>query len=102
MKTYQTMLNGELQPVQNQMEVLNPATGETIGYAALSSTSEVEAAIQSAKQAQTHWAAKSDDERKSLMMQVADVLAENTEYLAEWITNEQGKPLAGPGSMFEM
>ncbi|MEO1628865.1 MAG: aldehyde dehydrogenase family protein, partial [Bacteroidota bacterium] len=52
--------------------------------------------------AQPAWAAKSDEERKEILQKVAQVLSENTEYLAKWITQEQGKPMAGPGSMFEM
>jgi hypothetical protein len=41
-------------------------------------------------------------------MQVAEVIKGNSEYLAEWVTREQGKPLGGvgpdqvPGSRFEL
>lgn len=102
MKTYQTMFGGELQPVGSRIEVFNPANGEIIGLAARSSAEEVEAAVQSAKHAQSGWADMADQERKQLLMQVAQVLTDNTDYLASWITKEQGKPLAGPGSLFEM
>jgi len=68
----------------------------------MSNKDHVSQAVAAAKAAQPSWAAKSDEERKSTMNKVADILAENTAYLAKWITEEQGKPMAGPGSMFEM
>jgi len=82
--------------------VKNPATGALLGYAPISSDAQVKEAVAGAKAAQPAWAAKSDEDRKALLMQVSQVLVDNTDYLAKWITQEQGKPLAGPGSMFEM
>jgi len=84
------------------LEVKNPATGEVLGNAPVSDKSQVESAVTAARAAQPAWAAKSDDDRKAIIMQVAKVLTDNTPYLAEWITKEQGKAMAGPGSMFEM
>lgn len=91
-----------INPIQNTFEVKNPATGELIGHAPISSTVEIAETIAQAKKTQPSWAAKSDKERKELMMKVANILTENSEFLANWITKEQGKPLAGPGSLFEM
>lgn len=102
MGTYKFMIDGKLIDSEKSFEVRNPATGEVIGSAAVSSPADVENAVQSAKKAQRSWAAKSDEERKKILMDVAQVLNDNAAYLAEWITKEQGKPLAGPGSMFEM
>ncbi|MEM7514165.1 MAG: aldehyde dehydrogenase family protein, partial [Bacteroidota bacterium] len=102
MKTYECMINGELISSEKTWEVKNPATGEPIGYAPISTTEDIQKAVSAAKEAQPAWAAKSDGERKEILMKVSQVLADNTPYLAEWITKEQGKPMAGPGSMFEM
>jgi acyl-CoA reductase-like NAD-dependent aldehyde dehydrogenase len=102
MATFKFMIDGLPVDSGKSFEVKNPATGEVIGSAAISSPDDVERAVQSAKKAQVSWAAKGDDERKKIMMDVAQVLADNSAYLAEWITKEQGKPLAGPGSLFEM
>ncbi|MEM9936686.1 MAG: aldehyde dehydrogenase family protein, partial [Bacteroidota bacterium] len=102
MKTYEFMINGELHSSDNTWTVKNPATGEPIGYAPVSTAEDIQKAVSSAKEAQPAWAAKSDEERKEILMKVAQVLVDNTPYLAEWITKEQGKPMAGPGSMFEM
>lgn len=83
-------------------EVLNPATGETIATAPASTASQVEQAIQAALKAQPAWAALPDEERKTYLRKAADTLAANSEALARLITQEQGKPLGGPGSGFEM
>ncbi|RFN57800.1 aldehyde dehydrogenase family protein [Marixanthomonas ophiurae] len=102
MKNYSFTINGEAISTENVFDVKNPATGTLLGYASNATKDHVEAAIDAAKVAQPAWAAKSDTERKNVLMQVAQVLTDNTDYLAKWITQEQGKPLAGPGSMFEM
>ena len=102
MNTYPFMIDGSPVTSSRTFEVKNPATGESLGHASISEKSHVEAAVAAAKAAQPAWAAQSDDERKAILMQVAQVLTDHTDYLAKWITQEQGKPLAGPGSMFEM
>ena len=102
MKTYNVIINGELKSSSNTFEVKNPATDEIIGYAPISNEEEIKEAVDTAKAVQKKWAAKSDDYRKSKIMEVAKVLEDNTDYLAQWITKEQGKAMAGPGAMFEM
>lgn len=102
MKNYSFTIDGEAVATSNTFEVKNPATGEIIGHAPIAAKEHVDAAVAAAKAAQPAWAAKSDEERKATLMKVAQVLTENTDYLAKWITQEQGKPMAGPGSMFEM
>ncbi|MGD1846761.1 MAG: aldehyde dehydrogenase family protein [Salibacteraceae bacterium] len=102
MREYSFMVNGKQVSSSQTFEIKNPATGASLGHAPISSANDVAEAVAAAKAAQPGWAAKSDEERKGLLMQVAQVLTEHTEYLAQWITQEQGKPMAGPGSMFEM
>lgn len=102
MKKYETMINGKLIESTEHFEVRNPANNEVIGLAPISTSKEIELAVNSAKAAQVDWASRPNTERKELLLDVAGVLEENSEYLAKLITIEQGKPLAGPGSMFEM
>ena len=102
MNKYSFTIDGKDVSSTNTFEVKNPATGELLGHAPISTEAQVKEAIASAKRAQPGWAAKSDEERKAILIQVAQVLTDNTEYLAKWITQEQGKPMAGPGAMFEM
>lgn len=81
---------------------LNPSTLEVIGEVANTSVEEIEAKIEKAKKAQKLWSARPDEERKQILLKVAEALQSNSKYLAEWITREQGKPLSGPGANFEM
>ena len=96
------MINGELVSSANTFEVKNPATGEVIGHAPISTASDVEAAVSAARAAQPAWAAKTDKERVDILMQLLGVFTENKEYLAHWVVKEQGKPLGGPHAMFEI
>lgn len=81
---------------------LNPSTLEVIGEVANTSVEEIEVKIEKAKKAQKLWSARPDEERKQILLKVAEALQSNSKYLAEWITREQGKPLSGPGANFEM
>jgi acyl-CoA reductase-like NAD-dependent aldehyde dehydrogenase len=108
MQTFANTVNGQQVVAAGTFESKNPATGETIGLVPQSSRQQVLDAIASAKAAQPAWAALPDERRRELLMKVADVLKENADYLAQWVTREQGKPLGGigpgqvPGSRFEL
>ncbi|MDE2371496.1 MAG: aldehyde dehydrogenase family protein [Burkholderiales bacterium] len=108
MKTFDNTVNGAAVRSNRTFESKNPATGEAIGLVPHSSADEVARAVAAARAAQPAWAARPDAERKALMMQVAEVIKANADYLANWVTREQGKPLGGvgpdqvPGSRFEL
>jgi acyl-CoA reductase-like NAD-dependent aldehyde dehydrogenase len=103
MQSFQLIIDGKsVAGDEASFEIRNPATFEPLGLAPTSSLAQVNAAVAAAKAAQPAWAALPDATRKDYLNKVAEVLTSNTAYLAKWITQEQGKPLAGPGSMFEM
>lgn len=108
METFNNVVNAQAVSSAELFESRNPATDEILGTVPKSSADEVNRAVAAAKAAQPEWAARSDEERKALVHRVADVLEENSEYLATWVTREQGKPLGGvgsgqiPGSRFEI
>lgn len=102
MQTYSNTVSGKLVEATDHQEIFNPATGASLGLAPLSQESDVDVAVEAARRAQKDWSLVSDQERRALVSRVAQVLEENAEYLAELITREQGKPLSGPGSRFEM
>lgn len=102
MQKYQNVVNGELaEPVESH-KIFNPANGDLLGLAPISTEDEVAQAVSAARDAQPAWARRSDKERAEITARIAKVLEENSEYLANLITREQGKPLSGPGSRFEM
>ena len=102
MQTYTNSVNGQPVATADHQEILNPATGGPIGLAPISTESDVNFAVSAARKAQLDWARVSDQERRDTVARVAQVLEENSEYLAGLITREQGKPLSGPGSRFEV
>lgn len=102
MQLYRNFVDGMLIESSDSEEIFNPANKESLGYSAISSAQEVDYAVAAAVAAQKSWAKRGDVERAQLVSQVAQVLQENSEYLAQLITQEQGKPLAGLGSRFEM
>jgi acyl-CoA reductase-like NAD-dependent aldehyde dehydrogenase len=107
MKTYLNTVDGAAVGADKTFDSINPATGEVLGRAPVSTRAQVAEAIAAARRAQPAWAARPDAERKALMMRVAEVIKANAATLAEWVTREQGKPLGGvgpdqvPGARFE-
>ncbi len=100
---YTLSINGENIPGDNgSFAIYNPANQDLLGLAPKSTPAQVELAVAAARTAQPAWAALDDATRKGYIKRVAEVLSQQSHYLAEWITREQGKPLAGPGSLFEM
>lgn len=102
MQTFSNLVNGKPVEATDHQEIFNPATRDSLGLAPLSSEQDVNDAVSAARIAQSDWARVSDQERQETVTRVAQVLEENSAYLAELITREQGKPLSGPGSRFEM
>ncbi len=76
------------------MDVTNPATGEVIGTIPLCGEGETRRAIDAAATAFPAWAARTAADRAGLLHQLAVLIRENGEALAELLTLEQGKPLA--------
>lgn len=83
-------------------EVRNPATDEVIGKRPIEPLSAVDAAVAAARAAQPGWAKLGETERIALLLQVADRIDAAKDRLAEWIVNEQGKPMAGAGAPVEV
>ncbi|WP_030071978.1 aldehyde dehydrogenase family protein [Halomonas alkaliantarctica] len=102
MQTYHNTVSGKQTEAADHQEIFNPATGDSLGLAPLNSQHDVNVAVEAARMAQGAWARVSDQERREIVANVAQVLEENSEYLAGLVTQEQGKPLSGPGSRFEM
>lgn len=83
-------------------EILDPATGDVVGLAAVANEANLAAAVAAAGEAFTAWSGTDDDTRQIACHAIANVLEENTGELAELVTREQGKPLKGMGSEFEI
>src|SRR5689334_20917592 len=76
------------------MEVLNPATGETIAEVPACTAADVDAAVEAAGTALPEWLEATPAERAELLLKLADVVDENAEELAEIESRNVGKPLS--------
>jgi betaine-aldehyde dehydrogenase len=82
-----------VEPVEGQTEeVVNPATGETIAEAPLSSKPDVDAAVEAAKDAFEGWAATPPGERARALLRMADLIEERGEEIADLEAADAGKP----------
>jgi betaine-aldehyde dehydrogenase len=93
-RTLKNMVDGKfVAPVDGKREdVVNPATGEVIAKAPLSSKRDVDTAVKAAKQAFETWGATTPAERSALLLKLADGIEERAEELADLESADAGKP----------
>jgi acyl-CoA reductase-like NAD-dependent aldehyde dehydrogenase len=75
------------------LDVLNPATGETISQVPNMSADEVDEVVARAKKALPEWLDATPKERSELLLKLADVIDDNAEELAQIESRNVGKPL---------
>jgi aldehyde dehydrogenase (NAD+) len=93
MVDYPLLIGGKLVHGDYALEVVNPATGSVFTTVTRASSQQLEAAIQSAKAAQPHWAAQSLEARRDAVLKLADYISDHIEETARTLVQEQGKPL---------
>lgn len=82
--------------------VINPSTGAVAGHAPNMTGADLDTAVASAKAAFETWSLKSDKELQAACAAVTAKIEEHSAELAELVTLEQGKPLNGLGSRWEI
>src|SRR6266567_4668408 len=93
--TYKTFIGGDFVDAASgeTMEVINPATGETIAEVPSCGAEDVDRAVEGAKKALPAWLDTTPKERSELLHKLADVLEENAEELAQLESRNVGNPL---------
>jgi 1-pyrroline dehydrogenase len=76
------------------MEVLNPATGETIAEVPRGTQADVDRAVEAAKQVLPEWLETTPGERAEVLLKLADVIDDNAEELAQLESLNVGKPMS--------
>jgi acyl-CoA reductase-like NAD-dependent aldehyde dehydrogenase len=79
---------------QQEIEVVNPATEETVANVPAGSTDDVDLAVAPPKRAFRDWSATDVEQRASILAEAADLIHDNAKALAQTLTSEQGKPVA--------
>ncbi len=94
--TYENFVGGEwVGAVEGEtMEVLNPATGETIAEVPRGTQADVDRAVEAAKKALPEWLETTPAERAEILLKLADLVDENAEELAQLESVNTGKPIA--------
>src|SRR5438067_1749871 len=92
---YQILIGGELADAVSgeTMEVIAPATGETIAEVPRCGAEDVDRAVEAAEAALPDWLDKTPKDRSELLHKLADVLDEHAEELAQLESVNVGKPL---------
>ncbi|MEM7279259.1 MAG: aldehyde dehydrogenase family protein, partial [Pseudomonadota bacterium] len=100
---YRMSIGGKSVATDDYQNILNPADlSEVVGQVPMGTEAHLNSAIAAAQTAYSSWRHSSDAERSEACQTIAEVATENAEELALLLTREQGKPLNGMGSRFEM
>jgi betaine-aldehyde dehydrogenase len=93
--TLRNFIDGEhADPAQGRHEpVLNPATGEQIAKAPLSTKEDVDRAVAAARRAFDGWAGMTPGERSLALLRIADAVEAHGDELAELEAVDAGKPI---------
>jgi betaine-aldehyde dehydrogenase len=90
----QNMIGGKfVPPAEGKTEdVVNPANGEVIAHAPLSTEKDVDKAVKAARKAFESWAVTTPAQRQELLLKLADGFQERAEEITDWETKDAGKP----------
>jgi betaine-aldehyde dehydrogenase len=93
--TLKNFIDGEfVDPADGQTEpILNPATGEAIAEAPMSSPADVDRAVKAARTAWEGWATTTPGERALALLKLADAIEEHADELSELESDNAGKPI---------
>jgi betaine-aldehyde dehydrogenase len=90
----QNMIGGEfVAPAEGKTEdILNPANGEVIAHAPISTKADVDRAVKAARKAFESWSVTTPAQRQELMLKLADGFQERADEITDWETKDAGKP----------
>lgn len=102
MSGYTLLINGKRLTTEEHFDVLNPATGSAFAQSPSATKTQLDLAVSAARSAFKSWSKVSNNERKAACHRIADIIEANAAELAKLLTQEQGKPLKGAGSEYEV
>ena len=102
MKPFALIVDGKSVEAVRHREVRNPATGDVVGLMPLATAADLDMAVRAATNAFESWKSVPGAERADACRRIAAAIEHNSEELATLLTLEQGKPLGGLGSRFEI
>lgn len=94
MSSYKLLIDGKLVDGSSTLDVINPATEEVLAQCPRASQEQAEQAVQAAHKAFSAWKRVPLEERRGMILKLADAVNKNAAEIAKIMTQEQGKPLA--------
>ena len=102
MSDYGLIINGDKIVTEKTFAVKNPANEEVVANCPIATKDHLNSAVKAASEAFITWSKVSDDDRAAVCGKISSAIASHSEELAKLLTQEQGKPLEGAGSRFEL
>ncbi|WP_339671034.1 aldehyde dehydrogenase family protein [Dasania marina] len=102
MRKYDATIGGLKADCTEWRGVTNPATEELVGEYPVCTQGQLDQAVAAANEAFKTWSKTPDKTRVDALNAMADFVEANADELANLLTQEQGKPLKGVGSEFEL
>lgn len=91
---FQNTINGQLQGTQNTRHGINPATETNNPEVPISTSRDVDAAVNASRNALISWQNTTYEERRKALEGLADALASLKAEFASLLTLEVGKPVS--------
>lgn len=101
-REYGHYIDGQIVAGERHLPVHNPANGAMVGLCPAASAATLDQAVAAAQRAFESWSLTPDGDRAAIVLRMADAIEAHAEELAHLLTEEQGKPLNGLGSRFEL
>lgn len=102
MSAYGLIINGNKVATEDSFPVINPATEEIVARCPFATRDQLNDAVKAAAEAFTSWSRVPDEERAAACGKMSAAITEHADELSRLLTQEQGKPLSGEGSRFEV
>lgn len=101
-RSFALTIDGQQVSAADSFDVLDPALGTAFAAAPAASRQQLDDAVAAARRAFPGWAARTQQERQAAVNAMADIIEAHAGDLAALVTREQGKPLGGLGSNWEI
>lgn len=93
LSNYLNSIDGKLVGTDQTRHGINPATGKPNPEVPVSTSKDVDAAVEAGQRAFKTWSKTSWAERQKALAGFADAIEKNTNDFAKLLTQEQGKPV---------
>lgn len=91
---FKLLINGRLAAGATHSDVVNPATARALASCPRASEAQLNEAVAAAKIAFKQWSQKPLNERRQLLLQLADAMEKRVPEFTRLLVQEQGKPIA--------